>query len=518
MSGREESGGSTASALAPAKENAFGASKIVCVRAGDNVPSRSWRLDAACCIALLVVSVLLRTRDLGHPDTVVFDEVHFGKFVHAYMTGEHYFDIHPPLGKLTIAGVVTALGYRYDPAVQNATAQFDKVGLPFAPEFNVQLLRAVPAAAGALVVPTVFLVATELQFSLETSLLVASAALLDSMLIIQSRLLLIDTQLVLFVSLSLLCALKLWRTDPLRHKVRRLALVCATAVFGSLALGVKWTALSYPGLIGVVSFFGYLFPHAFLSAQECSLATLVAIMVYAFPFWLHFRLLPRSGPGDGHMDLGFRRRLIGSDAYDATLRRRWFFIDFLELNARMYIANKNITGKHPWETKWYQWIVNARGLLYYAKRGAAKHDPEALIYLLGNPCAVWVSMAAIVVLTLLTMFQVRRRQFELPSLPAWRTNTELGGFLLIGWTLNLLPFILVERSAFLYHYLPGLLFAELALGYLVDCIPWRGARVLLCAVLVSAFIAAFVYWSPWTYAWPLSLSEHRARRWLAGWT
>jgi dolichyl-phosphate-mannose--protein O-mannosyl transferase len=34
----------------------------------------------------------------------VFDEVTFGKFVQAYCcTGERFFDIHPPHGKLLIA-------------------------------------------------------------------------------------------------------------------------------------------------------------------------------------------------------------------------------------------------------------------------------------------------------------------------------------------------------------------------------------------------------------------------------
>ena len=33
----------------------------------------------------------------------VFDEYHFGKFVNNYNDGKYFFDIHPPLGKLTLA-------------------------------------------------------------------------------------------------------------------------------------------------------------------------------------------------------------------------------------------------------------------------------------------------------------------------------------------------------------------------------------------------------------------------------
>ena len=34
---------------------------------------------------------------------MVFDELHFGKFVNGYVKGEYFFDIHPPFSKLLIA-------------------------------------------------------------------------------------------------------------------------------------------------------------------------------------------------------------------------------------------------------------------------------------------------------------------------------------------------------------------------------------------------------------------------------
>ena len=42
---------------------------------------------------------------------VVFDEYHFGKFVNGYITGEYFFDIHPPLGKLLLCLVAWMGGY-----------------------------------------------------------------------------------------------------------------------------------------------------------------------------------------------------------------------------------------------------------------------------------------------------------------------------------------------------------------------------------------------------------------------
>ena len=55
-------------------------------------------------LTLLVCSVVVHFTFFGHPNETVFDEVHFGKFISGYYSGEYYFDIHPPLGKLMIAG------------------------------------------------------------------------------------------------------------------------------------------------------------------------------------------------------------------------------------------------------------------------------------------------------------------------------------------------------------------------------------------------------------------------------
>lgn len=37
---------------------------------------------------------------ISHPDSVVFDEVHFGAFAGQYIRREYYFDVHPPLAKM----------------------------------------------------------------------------------------------------------------------------------------------------------------------------------------------------------------------------------------------------------------------------------------------------------------------------------------------------------------------------------------------------------------------------------
>jgi dolichyl-phosphate-mannose-protein mannosyltransferase len=51
----------------------------------------------------LTPSALSLLHQLPNPGGVVFDESHFGGFTEHYLQGKYFFDIHPPLAKLTIA-------------------------------------------------------------------------------------------------------------------------------------------------------------------------------------------------------------------------------------------------------------------------------------------------------------------------------------------------------------------------------------------------------------------------------
>src|SRR5687768_11902501 len=101
--------------------------------------SQSWWIVGV--IGLAVLSLGLRFVTLSHPNQVVFDEVHFGKFVTAYCcTGENIFDIHPPHAKLLIAGFGRLLGY-------HGGFSFQSIGQDYG-AIPIAALRFLPALAG----------------------------------------------------------------------------------------------------------------------------------------------------------------------------------------------------------------------------------------------------------------------------------------------------------------------------------------------------------------------------------
>ena len=86
-----------------------------------------WRLAL---LGLFVVSALLHFTALDWPHSVIFDEVHFGKFVTAYCcTHQRFFDIHPPVTKLLIAASAYVGGYKGD-------FDFDHIGEAYYPAWR----------------------------------------------------------------------------------------------------------------------------------------------------------------------------------------------------------------------------------------------------------------------------------------------------------------------------------------------------------------------------------------------
>jgi dolichyl-phosphate-mannose--protein O-mannosyl transferase len=53
-------------------------------------------------------------------------------------------------------------------------------------------------------------------------------------------------------------------------------------------------------------------------------------------------------------------------------------------------------------------------------------------------------------------------------------------FLFAGWLLNLMPYMAVERSSFIYHYMPGLLYGELLTALFIDKFAGRWVMCSVC--------------------------------------
>ncbi|KAI0566918.1 Dolichyl-phosphate-mannose--protein mannosyltransferase family GT39 [Gracilaria domingensis] len=242
------------------------------------------------------------------------------------------------------------------------------------------------------------------------------------------------------MALCLLCALRMWRA-PSHQRTRW---VVATALSGTAALSVKWTALVTPGLVAIVSLTARPFTKRRLAPKHILLAACITLSIYISLFWLHFRILIFSGAGDAFMKRSFRRTLINGTHYDPNAKPDGFVRNFVYLNHQMYKANKGIKVRHPWESRWWQWVINMRGLLYYNELNPEAAWANEKIYAIVNPVVSVVTVFWLVAFAAISGSLIMHRT---KSSLSRVTNRKLqafvarGLFFLAAFVLNLLPYL-----------------------------------------------------------------------------
>jgi dolichyl-phosphate-mannose-protein mannosyltransferase len=436
-------------------------------------------------IALLVISSVVHFAWFGHPNTTVFDEVHFGKFISSYFTHEYYFDIHPPLGKLILAGWGKLWGFR-------PGFSFANIGDVF-PDRTYLALRFLPSLAGTLLPLVIYGLAREFKLSRRAAFLAGIFVALDNALLVQSRLILLDSFLLLFGFGAVWCYLR-WRNGGTQW------LLPLAGTLGAMAVSIKWTGATFLALIVILELL-HLWQDRQTTARRqlwvifASFAVIPCVIYYA-TFMVHFGLLSRAGTGDAFMTAEFQHDLIGNaNAADPELKSLSTLQKFVELNTQMYDSNKRLTATHPYASPWYSWPLMERPIFYWVK-GISR------IYLLGNPTVWWGSTVAIITLFASIILAGLRRTD--------RTAMILGG----AWLMNMLPFMGITRVMFLYHYFTALIWAVLMVAYLVDRSP---QRTRISMALIGLSLVTFIYFAPLTYGLPLSEHAYNARVWFNSW-
>jgi dolichyl-phosphate-mannose--protein O-mannosyl transferase len=446
---------------------------------------------------LLSASAVTHFMWLSYPPQVVFDEVHFGKFVTAYCcTGEHIFDIHPPHGKLLIAGGAYLAGFR-------GGHSFSHIGQPYG-DISSLAARLVPAFSGTMLPLMIFILLGQLGAREAAAFFGGMAILFDNALTVQTRIIALDGLLLLatFASLSL-CLAALQRSG-----VHRSRLLAAAGALAGLAAGVKFTGLVAIGMI--LALLAVWFWQKYRLAQlrgflqAGALVIISALLVYGAGWALHFVLLTEPGPGDAW----------GVPHWDQPVVLS-FLRETAQLHRVMLNANVGLTASHPDSSQWWEWPFMRTSVFYWNYGGT--DGRQGSIYFLGNPLVWWGS--TMLLLCLLVDMAVRRL-FSLQALK--RAEMPLVWIPLLGYIAALAPLVRVPRALFLYHYLTPLVFAILAVVLWLDATQFFigttvGKQSRVYFFLLAVLIVLFLIFSPLTYGFLLSPRLYDALFWLPTW-
>ncbi|KAF9040827.1 glycosyltransferase family 39 protein [Panaeolus papilionaceus] len=282
---------------------------------GLNISLGEWKL----LFLIVLIAAGVRLFRLSKPNSVVFDEVHFGKFASKYIKTQYFVDVHPPLAKLLITLAAFVFGY-------DGQFDFKDIGKIYE-HVPYVAMRMVPALLGVATVPLSYLTLRALDCRATTALLASIFITFENGLVTQSRHILLDSPLVFFTALTVF----LWCGFCNEDKHRPFTSSWWTwLTLSGLSLGAvvscKWVGLFTIATIGASTLVQLwtmlgdlritprLWIRHFFARALCLI--FVPMVFYMIMFQIHFLILENSGDGDGFMSSEFQHTLGGRSMAD----------------------------------------------------------------------------------------------------------------------------------------------------------------------------------------------------------
>ena len=375
------------------------------------------------------------------PDTIsqlnsmYFDEIYHGRTGYEQLHKMPVYETtHPPLGKdLIMVGIalfgMTAFGWRF------AGTLFGVLLVPLAWCFVRRLTRKPWAAATA-------------------GVLLA----LDFMRFSQSRLATIDVYGTFFILLGAYCMVWYCQrvlTDGVNRALLPMAL--GGVAFG-LGCAAKWTGI-YAGAGLAVLYLGVLYARW----QQKRPGFRAEFRTAAVGGVLFYVLLPLCLYIGSYLPYWWR-----DPAFSLS--------DWWQCQVSMFSYHATLKATHPFESRWYTWLLGLRPVWYY-RNGYLPYGMKASIAGMAGPVIWLVGLAALVGLL---WHQVSGR------------GSRQGAGVLILYGTQLIPWMLVTRCTFLYHYFPSSMFCLAALALVLarmKHVDWaKKIAAGLCVVALVLFV------------------------------
>ena len=210
-----------------------------------------------------------------------------------------------------------------------------------------------------------------------------------------------------------------------------------------------------------------------------------------FLFYIHVIVLVYKGNGNQYMPPSFKGTIYERGSQQAkdlsyrvanvSLTKRVF-----DLILHMHRMNMGMTQKHSAQSNWYDWpFCRMKSIPYYTKDGMS-------LVLTPNPF-VWFPAAIGAFLSFLfAIFNFIKGNSSLFQSCIWA----------VGYFSSWLPFALIKRSVYVYHYLIPLMFGVLCFCTLTDILLQKYKIIHSCffALLNISCFACWIFFTPFLYS------------------
>ena len=157
---------------------------------------------------------------------------------------------------------------------------------------------------------------------------------------------------------------------------------------------------------------------------------------------------------------------------------------------------------HYFRSPWYQWSIIWWPMWYYSGSAYMPEGMISSISCMGNPAVWWSGLIALIAVLIRC---------------AWKKRADKNHLLvLVGFASQFLPWVLVPRSTFIYHYFASVPFiilcTVLMIGWLKKKDP-KMAKYTAVTLLIAALIL-FAAFYPLESGYPVAESYAKYLRWF----
>ena len=410
-------------------------------------------------------------------NSTYFDEIYHARTAYEHLHGMNTYEwTHPPLGKVWMMLGVQLFGMT-----------------PFGWRF-------MGALSGVLMLPLMYLLVKQLTKDTKLSMIAMCLLALDSMHFTQTRIATIDCFAVFWIMLMYLfmfryCQMS-WNRESLGRTLVPLGLCGVTM---GIAWATKWVGI-YASVGLAAIFFWTLFrrlrERPFLRENDrtwrntvITLAFCVAFfivvpaLIYYFSYYWHLRGEGMSGFG-GMFSMARVRRVI-------------------QIQKNMFNYHAGLGGDtHYFRSPWYQWPVIWWPMWYYSGTAYLPEGTISSISCMGNPAVWWFGLAALIYVFVRVC---RDRRASVRHM-----------LVVIAFASQFLPWVIVPRSTFIYHYFASVPFIIVASVLLLDDLRTRSqtAFEVTSCVLLAAAALLFGLFYPLESGLPCSRAYASHLRWF----
>ena len=412
-------------------------------------------------------------------NSTYFDEIYHARTAFEHLHAMNTYEwTHPPLGKvLMMVGIqlfgMTPFGWRF-----------------------------MGALVGVLMLPLMYLLVRQLTKDTRLSFIAMCLMALDSMHFTQTRIATIDSYAVFWIMLMYLfmfryCQMS-WNREPLWRTLVPLGLCGVTM---GVAWATKWVGLYASAGLAVLFFwtvFRRLRELKHQSAEEkarsirslvitllfcVAFFVIIPVLIYYFSYYWFLR-------AEGVQSLG---DMFSGERVDRVITLQKSIFDY----------HAGLGGDtHYFRSPWYQWPVIWWPMWYYS---GTTYMPEGMISsisCMGNPAVWWFGLAALLFVVVRLCWQRRAHRRDVMTV--------------IGFASQFLPWVIVPRSTFIYHYFASVPFIIIASVLLLDAIRHRSERAftVTSGALLGSALLLFAAFYPLESGLPCARAYAKYLRWF----